>query len=94
MQQLQLSSAKPPSSCRSIATDHTYATQRTGITKRTTAGRKAIKVIDWYFYPEFAPKRLFKNQCVKQDLKQVTGKHYDVLSQASNAWSHSSRTVP
>ena len=33
--------------------------------------------------------KLFKNKCVKTDLKQVTGKHYDVLSQASNAWSHS-----
>lgn len=58
------------------------------MTKRTTAGRKELKVIEWYFYPEFAPKRLFKNKCVQNDLKLVTGKHYEVLSQASNAWSH------
>ena len=61
---------------------------RTGVTKRTTANCKALKVIEWYFYPEYAPKKLFKNKCVRADLKQVTGKHYEVLSQASNAWSH------
>ena len=70
-------------------TTHSIKTARTGFTKRTTAGRKALKVIEWYFYPEYAPKKLFKNKCVKTDLKQVTGKHYEVLSQASNAWSHS-----
>ena len=59
---------------------HSYKTARSGISKRTTAGRKALKVIEWYFYPEYAPKKLFKNKGVKQDLRQVTGKHYEVLS--------------
>ncbi len=63
------------------AVSHTsYQTHKTGVTKRTTAGRKAVKVIEWYFYPEFASKRLFKNKCVKENLKIVSGIHYDVLS--------------
>ena len=78
---------RPPStheSCNSVggysAGPQSYKTTKTGITKRTTAGRKAIKVIEWYFYPEFAPKKLFKNKSVRADLKQVIGKHYEVLS--------------
>ena len=70
-----------------------YQTKKTGVSKRTTAGCKQVKVIEWYFYPEFASRRLFKNKCVKENLKIVSGKHYDVLSQASNAWSQSS-SVP
>jgi len=59
-----------------------------------TAGRKELKVIEWYFYPEFASKKLFKNKCVRNDLEQVMGKHYEVLSQASNAWSHGLSASP
>ena len=73
-----------PQSARSGASK---ATNKTGITKRNTAGRKAVKVIEWYFYPEYANKKLFKYNSVNQNLKKVTGKHYEVLSQASNTWS-------
>ena len=62
--------------------------------KKSMAGARAVKIIEWYFYPELAPKKLFKNKCVRQDLKAVTGKHYEVLSQASNCWSQSEKTVP
>ena len=72
---------------KSGQTSMTYQTTKTGVSKKTTAGRRAVKVIEWYFYPEFAPKSLFKNQCVKENLKIVNGKHYDVLSKASDAWS-------
>ena len=72
---------KPPSSVRSGMTNNTA---KSGISKRTTAGRKAVKVIEWYFYPEYASKKLFKNKSVRLDLKEVAGKHYEVLSQASN----------
>ena len=72
---------KPPSSVHSAMT---YKTAKSGISKRTTAGRKAVKVIEWYFYPEYASKKLFKNKSVRLDLKEVAGKHYEVLSQASN----------
>ena len=61
----QFRKAKPPLSARSGRTDGTYQTHRSGVSKRTTAGRKAIKVIEWYFYPEFAPKKLFKNKSVQ-----------------------------
>lgn len=74
---------KPPKSNYSGVT---YKSAKTGISKITKAKRN-LKVIEWYFYPEYASKKLFKNKCVKQNLREVTGKHYEVLSQASNVWS-------
>ena len=71
------SSNKLPLSTRSGASK---ATNKAGIMRRNTAGRKAVKVIEWYFYPEYANKKLFKYNSVNQDLKKVTGKHYEVLS--------------
>lgn len=82
-----LSRAKPPSSTAS------YKSTKSKVTNKTS-NKKAYRVIEWYFYPEFAPKKLFKNLPVQQDLRQVTGRHYEVLSQASNTWSQSSKAVP
>ena len=75
----------------SMHSGQTFQTNKPGISKRRTAGRKAVKVIEWYFYPEFASKKLFKNtKCVKLDLKAVAGQHFEVLSQASNVQSNTS----
>ena len=41
-------------------TFNTYRSGRPGIYKKMTAGLKRVKVIEWYFYPEFANKKLFK----------------------------------
>ena len=39
-----------------------------------TKGRKTLKIIEWYFYPELAPKKLFKNnKHVETNLREVTG---------------------
>ena len=32
-----------------------------GVTRQQSIGQSTIKVIEWYFYPEFANKKLFKN---------------------------------
>ena len=52
-----------PSSMHSGVTANTFSTYRTGrpgIYKKQTAGLQKVKVIEWYFYPQHADKRLFK----------------------------------
>ena len=76
-------------------TGNTFKSGTAGVARKNTAGRRAVKVIEWYFYPEFAPKKYFKNkkQHVERNLKIVTGSRYEELSQKSDAWSHSSRPL-
>ena len=57
-----------------------------------TAGLKRVKVIEWYFYPEFANRKLFKkHKHANVDLQQITGKRYEELSQG--LWTASSRDL-
>lgn len=80
---------------QSAISGNTFKSGTTGVVRKNTAGRRAVKVIEWYFYPEFAPKKYFKNkkQHVERNLKIVTGSRYEELSQKSDAWSHSSRPL-
>ena len=68
----------------------TYRTGRPGIYKKQTAGLSRVKVIEWYFYPEFANKKLFKrHKHANVGLRQITGKRYEELSHTG--WTESSR---
>lgn len=73
----QLSRAKPPSSCTSY---RSTTSKMSAVSKRADGHMPYYRLIEWYFYPEFAPKKLFTNQSVQWDLRQVTGRHYEVLS--------------
>ena len=55
-------------------TTNTYKTGRPGIYKKQAAGLKRVKVIEWYFYPEHANKKLFrKHKHANVGLKQIAG---------------------
>lgn len=73
-----------PSSQFSGLTGQTYSSYKTGrpgIYKKQAAGLKRVKVIEWYFYPEHANKKLFrKHKHANVGLKQIAGNRYGEMA--------------
>jgi hypothetical protein len=81
---------EPQSSCTSFQTEEnkSFASpSKSTISKASRLSKKPnrVKIIPWYFYPEFADKSLFKNRSAHMDLESVLNETHTLESQSQQS---------